>query len=313
MLRPTTPDEILADWAKRPMSFAPGSAWEYSNTGYVIAGRIIEMAAGMPLSDFINERIFRTLEIKDALDINRAALHGPDALGYIRVALGPPQPQAPAAPGWAFGAWPFALTAEDLAKWDLSILHRTLLSADGYRAELTTAKKNDGTDTGYALGLFVGKRYGRTMISHSGEGAGYLSVNRLYPDDDAAVIVLTNTISGAADRDIADAIDLVVLQPLGVDARVRAVFDALQHGRPDRSMFTAAFNAYLDARTVAAYTRTLAPLGSPTAFIQTISEHRGGMMEYEYSVVAGGQPLTVSVNVTPAGKIEQFIVNSATR
>lgn len=313
MLRPTNTDKILADWARRPLSFAPGSSWQYSNTGYVVAGRIIEMAAGEPLFDFISERIFQPLGITDAIDVNRTALKTPDALGYIRAALAPAQPQAPAATGWMFAAWPIALSAEDLAKWDLAILHRTLLSADSYKEELTTARKNDGTDTGYALGLRVGKRYGRTVISHGGEGAGYLSTNRIYPDDDAAVVVLTNTFSGEPEREIADAIDFLVLTPVGIDAQMRAAFDGLQHGRPDRSAFTADFNAYLDARTAAAYARTLGPLGPPTAFLQTGSEDRGGMKSYDYRIVAGERPLSLSVYVTPDGKIEQFLIAPATR
>ena len=313
MLRPTSTDRILADWAKRPLSFAPGSSWQYSNTGYVVAGRIIEMAAGKPLFDFVNERIFQRLGITDAVDINQAALETPDALGYIRPALAPAQPQAPGAAGWMFAAWPFALTAEDLAKWDLSILHRTLLTADSYKQELTTARKNDGTDTGYALGLRVGKRYGRAMISHAGEGAGYLSVNRIYPDDHAAVVVLTNTFSGSPQNDIADAIDFVVLAPVAVDAQMRAVFEGLQHGRPDRSMFTSDFNAYLDAATAGAYARTLGPLGPPTVFLQTDSADRGGMKSYDYRIVAGDRALSLSVYATPEGKIEQFLIAPATR
>jgi D-alanyl-D-alanine carboxypeptidase len=313
MLRPTSTDKILAEWGKRPLSFAPGSSWEYSNTGYVVAGRIIEMAAGRPLFDFINERIFQSLSITDAVDINRTALNTPDALGYIRAVLAPAQPQAPAAPGWMFSAWQFALTAEDLAKWDLSILHRTLLSANSYDEELTTAKKNDGKDTGYALGLSVGKRNGRTIISHGGEGAGYLSINRIYPDDDAAVVVFTNTFSAAPQTEIADAIDFVVLAPVGIDARLRAVFDGLQNGRPDRSMFTADFNAYLDAGTAAAYAHTLGPLGRPTAFLQTGSEDRGGMKSYDYRIIAGDRPLSLSVYMTSADKIEQFLIAPATQ
>ncbi len=311
LLRPTSTDAILADWAKRPLSFAPGSDWQYSNTGYVVAGRIIELAAGRPLFDFVNERIFKRLGIADAVDINQRALEAPDALGYIRVALAPPQPQAPGATGWMFGAWPFALTAEDLAKWDLSILHHTLLSANSYAAELTTAKRNDGTDTGYALGLKVGNRYGRRMISHNGEGAGYLTLNRIYPEDDGAVVVLTNTFSGAPETEIADAIDFVILPPLGVDAAVRAAFDSLQHGQPDRKAFTTAFNAFLDAPNVADYARTLGPLGAPTEFRQTGSSDRGGMKYYSYRVVAGGQPLDLSIYMTPDGKFEQFLIAAA--
>ncbi len=313
MLRPTTTETILAEWGRKPLAFAPGSGWQYSNTGYVIAGRMIERAAGEPLFEFINRRIFKTLGIDDAVDTNRTALQAPDALGYMRAALAPAQPQAPAAAGWMFGAWPFALTAEDLAKWDVSILRRTLLSADSYRAELTAARQNDGTDTGYALGLKIGKRYGRTIVSHSGEGAGYLSINRIYPDDDAAVIVLTNTLSGAPQSEIADAIDFIVLPPVGIDGQMRAVFDSLQHGRADRSVFTADFNNYLDAGAAAAYARTLGPLGAPAAFLQTGSEDRGGMKSYEYRIVAGERPLALSVYVTSEGRIEQFLIAPAAR
>jgi CubicO group peptidase (beta-lactamase class C family) len=313
MLRPTDTEAILAEWGRKPLSFAPGSSWQYSNTGYVVAGRIIEEAAGKPLFDFIEERIFLPLGITDAIDINRAALEPPDALGYVRAALAPPLPQAPAAAGWMFGAWQLALSAEDLAKWDLSILRRSLLSADGYAAELTTAKRNDGTDTGYALGLFVGARHGRAMISHGGEGAGYLSMNRIYPDDDAAVVVLTNTFSGTPQNDIADAIALVVLAPLGIETRLRAAYDGLQRGEPDRRLFTAAFNGYLDAGAVAGYARTLQRLGAPTAFEQTGSEDRGGMKSYDYRIVAGGQALDLSAYVTPEGKIEQLLISKSTR
>jgi len=313
MLHPTSTEAILTDWARRPLSFEPGSRWQYSNTGYVVAGRIIELAAGQPLFDFINERIFHRLGITDAVDTNRMPLEVPDALGYIRPALASPQPQPPAATGWMFGAWGFALTAGDLATWDLSILHHTLLSADSYAAELTSAKRNDGTDTGYALGLHVGERYGRRIIYHEGEGAGYLSSNRIYPDDDTAVAVLTNTISGAPERAIADAIDFVVLPPKGIDAQVREVFDGLQHGRPDRAAFTADFNTFLDAQTAAAYARTLGRLGPPTAFLRTGSDERGGMKYYDYRIVAGGQPLELSVYVAADGKFEQLLVADATR
>lgn len=45
MTRPTTPEEIMDRWAKAPLDYAPGSKWQYSNTGYVVAGRIFERVA----------------------------------------------------------------------------------------------------------------------------------------------------------------------------------------------------------------------------------------------------------------------------
>jgi D-alanyl-D-alanine carboxypeptidase len=124
-------------------------------------------------------------------------------------------------------------------------------------------------------------------------------------------VVLTNTFSGRPQEDIADAIDYVVLTPKGIDAKVRAIFDALQHARPDRTVFTSDFNAYLDARTAADYSRTLSMLGPPSSFHQTSSSDRGGMKFYEYRIVAGGKRLALSIYVTPEGKFEQFLISAA--
>jgi D-alanyl-D-alanine carboxypeptidase len=64
MAKPTTVNAILADWGRRPLSFEPGTRWSYSNTGYAIAGRIIEIASGMSLDDFVRSRITDKLDMK---------------------------------------------------------------------------------------------------------------------------------------------------------------------------------------------------------------------------------------------------------
>ena len=59
MARPTTPQEIMNIWGKKPLNFDPGTQWQYSNTNYVIAGAIIEKITGEPLFDFVRARIFQ--------------------------------------------------------------------------------------------------------------------------------------------------------------------------------------------------------------------------------------------------------------
>ena len=49
MLQPTTAQAILDRWAKKPLDFEPGAQYQYSNTGYVLAGLIVEKASGQPL------------------------------------------------------------------------------------------------------------------------------------------------------------------------------------------------------------------------------------------------------------------------
>src|ERR1700759_4436241 len=46
MSRPASVQAILDEWAKQPLDFEPGSDWQYSNTGFVAAGAIVEKVSG---------------------------------------------------------------------------------------------------------------------------------------------------------------------------------------------------------------------------------------------------------------------------
>ena len=59
-------DEVVRQLAKEPLLFQPGTAWSYSSAGIEILGRIIEVCSGQKYEDFIAERIFRPLEMKDS-------------------------------------------------------------------------------------------------------------------------------------------------------------------------------------------------------------------------------------------------------
>src|SRR5207247_2202629 len=89
MLLPITAPEILAKWAKKPLDFEPGTRWQYSNTNYVIAGRVVETAAGMPLLDLLQRRVFTPLGMKSVTDTDQAPLGAGDPARYMRYALGP--------------------------------------------------------------------------------------------------------------------------------------------------------------------------------------------------------------------------------
>ncbi len=307
--RPTTPLAVMNDWAKKPLDFKPGDDWQYSNTGYIVAGEIIEKVSGQPLFDFVRDRILKPVGITDAIDVSAENLRAPDALGYERRALASNRPTLPDGKGWFYGSAFLGLTAEDVAKWDISILRKSLMKPDSYATQVTTIKLNNGKDTGYAMGLFVSKPNGHTMVEHDGEGAGYLSENRLYPDDGLAIVVLTNTMSGGTMIEAADRIAYMMLPQQGADARLRQVFEGLQAGRIDRADFTDNCNGYMTDATVGEFKSSLGPLGAPGTFTLTRTAQRGGMDYRGYRIRAGRKTLTLSVYLTKAGKIEQFLVN----
>ena len=307
--RPTTPLAVMNDWAKKPLDFKPGDDWQYSNTGYIVAGEIIEKVSGQPLFAFVNDRILKPVGITDAVDISAQNLKAPDALGYERRALAPNRPTPPDGAGWFYGSAYLGLTAEDVAKWDISILKKSLLKPASYVTETTTIKLNNGRDTSYAMGLFVSKPNGHTMLEHDGEGAGSLTENRIYPDDGIAIVVLTNTMSGGTMIEAADRIAYMMLPQTGADAHLRQVFEGLQAGTIDRADFTENCNGYMTDATVADFKSTLGPLGEPATFSLARTEQRGGMEYRGYRIRAGRKTLSLSVYVTKDGKIEQFLVN----
>ena len=69
MMKPTDPQHILDVWGKKPLDFEPGTQWQYSNTNYVIAGRIVEIVEGRPLIEQLQERIFRPLKMTGVFEL----------------------------------------------------------------------------------------------------------------------------------------------------------------------------------------------------------------------------------------------------
>src|ERR1041384_7416076 len=122
MLEPTTAQKIMDTWAKKPLDFEPGTKWQYSNTNFVIAGVIVEKVARMPMLQFLQQKIFAPLGMTSVLNIDQEKLTESDPTGYLRYALGPLRSSPKEGKGWLFAAGELAMRAEDLAKWDISII-----------------------------------------------------------------------------------------------------------------------------------------------------------------------------------------------
>jgi len=316
MATPVTPQQIVDRWAKKPLDFAPGTQWQYSNTGYVVAGMIVEKVSGMPLLAFLQQHIFLPLGMT-AIDQDLAI--GPRyPSGYKRFALGPVRVETPAAHGWLYAAGELAMTAADLAKWDIARLTRRVLPAADWAVQETPVKLLDGSTNGYGLGVSTGTRGGHRYVEHSGEAVGFLSENIVFPDDHLAIVVLTNSWFSDAFMRIARGIEGVMLPPGTADAadtaalaRARAVFDQLRAGTLDRAMLTEDANFYFTPVAIADYRASLGKLGTPTGFVQMgAARLRGGFVNRTYRVTYPDRTLAISTYAIPgaAGAYEQFLV-----
>ena len=310
MNRPARSEHILGKWARIPLDYAPGTDWQYSNTGYVIAGMVAEKAAGMPLWRYLETRIFRPLKITTAYDYDAAPLLARDAGGYTRFALGPVRPAVKEGKGWLFGMGAIAMTAGDLARWDVAMIERRLLKPASYDAQQTDTVLTGDRTAGYGLGVSIGTGNGRRMISHGGAMSGYLAENRVYPDERAAIVVLTNGDFGSAQTAIADRIATLLFPDADETAAARSIFDGLRRGRIDRRKFTPNGSAYFTRQAVADFASSLGRLGAPESFVRASKRMRGGMTSEVYNIVyADGRRLRLVMRALPDGKVEQFMVS----
>ncbi|MEO7505095.1 MAG: serine hydrolase domain-containing protein [Sphingomicrobium sp.] len=316
MERPTTPQSIVDRWAKKPLDYTPGTRWQYSNTGYVVAGLILEKAAGEPLLSYLRRKIFVPLGMNpvDIDDSNTPAFPA----GYHRNALGPVRVATPAARGWLWAAGELSLTAADLAKWDIARIDRALIPADDWAEQERPVILADGTSAGYGLGVDSAIVRGRRTISHGGESVGFLSENTIYPDSRAAIVVLTNSDFSGAINTLTEGLEKIVLagpQAASVNegdrlADVRAVYASIVAGHLDRAKLTPNLNYYFDPTTAADYTASLAPLGTPTIAMPRPPRLRGGFVNRNYKLTYAGKTLTLVTYAEPGahGRWEQFMI-----
>jgi len=310
MLQPATAQQILDTWAKKPLDFDPGTQWQYSNTNYVIAGRIVEIVSGQSLFDFITQRIFRPLAMTSALNSDQTELTRTDATAYYRHALGPLRVAPEAGRGWMFAAGELAMTAHDLALWDESLIARSLLKPESYDEMFTEVKLKNGQGTHYGLGVQVLQLNGHLFIEHSGEVSGFVSDNEVIVDAGAAVAVLTNQDAvGAASTIASLAAPLAAGFPLTApEQQALDIYHGLQQGRIDRSLLAPNLSDYFTPEAIADFQSSLAPLGEPLGLRQSSESHRGGMTFRVFNISYPGRTLELTTYTYPDGKLEQYLI-----
>ncbi|MEP6550950.1 MAG: serine hydrolase, partial [Gemmatimonadales bacterium] len=128
-----------------------------------------------------------------------------------------------------------------------------------------------------------------------------------------AIVVLTNQDAAPASGAIASQIAQILFTTddklaESRTARAKAIFDGLQHGTIDRSLFTSNANAYFSDQAMKDFQSSLGPLGTPTGFAQTRTSLRGGMTYRSYRVSFPNRTLRVWTYEMPDGKLEQYQV-----
>jgi CubicO group peptidase (beta-lactamase class C family) len=187
--------------------FAPGTKWDYSNSGYVVLGLIVAKVSGKPFGDFLRERIFAPLKMADTLVFqkgkntvpNRAYGHSKDGTAFKE--MDQSSTSATQGDGGAYS------NVDDLSKWDDALRNHALLSEEEMKPALEPAQFGGEANAvlpddapaalhavavKYGFGWFLDPYRGLERMWHYGDTMGFKTAIQRFTKGGLTVIVLCN-------------------------------------------------------------------------------------------------------------------------
>ena len=269
----TAGDVIRFAARQKALNFPPGSEYDYSNTGYIALGVIVQRVTGKSLRDFAAEQIFAPLGMTSShyhddhtmLVRGRASAYSPTPAGDFRINV------------WnndLVGQGGVMTTIVDLQKWDENFYTGKVGGAGFLERQLQQGKLTNGTTLTYAFGLTVTQYRGLPMVEHSGSSGGYRTIITRFPSLHTSVAALCNT------------------SDVNITQISRQVADAVVG-----SAFTAAAPRAAPEQTPATVTRG----PSPSDLTPFAGRYYSEELDATYDVLSTGTTLTVR---RPRGEVD---------
>jgi CubicO group peptidase (beta-lactamase class C family) len=179
--------------------FPPGTRWDYSNSGYVVLGLVVERASGLPFGRFLRDRIFAPLGMDGTLAYERRRNEVRDrAFGHsVENGRWRETDQSPTSATLGDGGVYSSL--RDMARWDAALRGHSLLSAAEMDPAMVPAVASegppvepDGRPAAYGFGWFLNPWKGHARAWHYGEPDGFRTAIERFVEDGVTVVVLCN-------------------------------------------------------------------------------------------------------------------------
>lgn len=184
--RPATREKMMARFKDKPLDFSPGTKWNYSNSGYLLLGYIIEDVTNMSWEQAVRKYIFRKAGMQQS-GFDFAQLQHPlKSTGYFRMLASESTPAPVVDSSVSFAAGSIYSTTGDLYKWFLALQANKLIRSSSKEKAFTPVLNK------YGYGWGADSIAGRRKIGHSGGIHGFVSNMVFIPDDSTVVILLNN-------------------------------------------------------------------------------------------------------------------------
>jgi D-alanyl-D-alanine carboxypeptidase len=185
-----TTDSLIRMFYTLPIEFAPGSSWSYSNTGYILLGKIAEKVTGESYFDAVQKRQLVPVGMHQTMQNDLAFKHGYLAKGYFFDDT--VRREAKMLSGnYAFSAGAWATTGNDMVKY-VKAIHQRNLPVDHRAYRWRAFKSFSKLPFTYRGGRFYTTFRGHQVIFHNGGTPGFSSSWIYNVDNNISVIVMIN-------------------------------------------------------------------------------------------------------------------------
>lgn len=193
------PEELISFFKNQPMDFAPGTQWNYNNSGFFLLGYIIEKVSGKTYPDYVEQVFFKPLGMTNSYYGNDEKLIKNRAAGYEPGKDGI-QNASPMSMTLPYAAGSIQSTVEDLWKWHQAVHAYKLVKKETLEKAFTPYKLTNGKATNYGYGWFLGDIQGSPTIEHGGGINGFLTSSIYLPKEDVFVAVFSNSTAKSPDN-----------------------------------------------------------------------------------------------------------------
>lgn len=185
-----TPREVIALFEKEPLDFQPGESWNYSNSGYVILGYIIEKITGQEYGNFITENIFKPLKMNNSFYGNWSGIIKNRVSGYQKKGSLINADYLSFTLPYSAGA--LMMTAEDFYTWNQALHTYQIVKKETLDQAFVKSQLNNGSSTDYGYGWFISEMNSSRAFEHSGGIYGQTSFALYLPAEQILVVMFTN-------------------------------------------------------------------------------------------------------------------------
>ncbi len=213
--KPVKAAELVEQISKAPFDFEPGERFKYSNSDYFLLGLIVEKVSGRSYVEYLEDKFFRPLGMKNTGLHRRGFEPGGEALGYTRSGKGYER-AVNWDMSWAGAAGALYSTVRDLDRWNEGLFALKVLNKKSLELAFTPVKPlGKGGKTFYAYGWVIKSHRGLREVAHSGGLHGFQSYLARYPEQKLTVAVLANAefSPGAKARVLAEFWLAAVMEP----------------------------------------------------------------------------------------------------